>query len=129
MNRVKKLIIQIPCLNEAATLPATLADLPRHIPGIDDVKVLRRLIADGDPGFRSCFLISSPMPGTVLAVKATRGERVRSGQPLLIVEAMKMEHTVSAPADGVLTELTALAGQQVALDETLAVVTPDGETS
>ena len=69
------------------------------------------------------------MPGTVLAVKATRGERVRSGQPLLIVEAMKMEHTVSAPADGVLAELAAVVGQQVALDETLAVITPDGETS
>jgi acetyl-CoA/propionyl-CoA carboxylase, biotin carboxylase, biotin carboxyl carrier protein len=74
-------------------------------------------------------VVRSPMPGTVLAVKATRGERVRSGQPLLIVEAMKMEHTVSAPADGVLSELAALAGQQVALDETLAVITPDGETS
>ena len=73
-------------------------------------------------------VVRSPMPGTVLAVKATRGERVRSGQPLLIVEAMKMEHTVSAPADGVLTELTALVGQQVALAEILAVVTPDEET-
>ena len=40
-----KLIIQIPCLNEAATLPATLADLPRHIPGIDEVKVL--VVDDG----------------------------------------------------------------------------------
>ena len=80
--------------------------------------------ADGSNG-----VVRSPMPGTVLAVKATRGERVRSGQPLLIVEAMKMEHTVSAPADGVLTELAALVGQQVALDETLAVISPDGETS
>jgi len=42
---VKKLIIQIPCLNEAATLPATLADLPRAMPGIDLVEVL--VIDDG----------------------------------------------------------------------------------
>jgi len=42
---VKKLIIQIPCLNEASTLPATLADLPRRIPGIDVVEVL--VIDDG----------------------------------------------------------------------------------
>ena len=40
-----KLIIQIPCLNEANTLPATLADLPRRIPGIDLVEVL--VIDDG----------------------------------------------------------------------------------
>ena len=42
---MKKLIIQIPCLNEAATLPATLADLPRSVPGIDVVEVL--VIDDG----------------------------------------------------------------------------------
>jgi len=69
-------------------------------------------------------VVRSPMPGTVRAVKAARGERVRSGQPLLIVEAMKMEHTVSAPVDGMVAELAAAPGQQVALDETLAVITP-----
>jgi glycosyltransferase involved in cell wall biosynthesis len=42
---VKKLIIQIPCLNEASTLPATLADLPRSVPGIDVIEVL--VIDDG----------------------------------------------------------------------------------
>ena len=40
-----KLIIQIPCLNEAATLPATLAALPKHIPGIDTIEIL--IIDDG----------------------------------------------------------------------------------
>ncbi len=44
-SAVSKLIIQIPCLNEAATLPATLADLPRAIPGIDRVEVL--IVDDG----------------------------------------------------------------------------------
>ena len=73
-------------------------------------------------------VVRSPMPGTVLAVKAAAGDRVGSGQPLVIVEAMKMEHTVRAPADGVVAELTAAPGQQVGLDETLAVITPDGET-
>ena len=45
MREVKKLIIQIPCLNEAETLPATIADLPRSVPGIDVVEVL--VIDDG----------------------------------------------------------------------------------
>ena len=45
LPRPVKLIIQIPCLNEAATLPATVADLPRSIPGIDVVEVL--VIDDG----------------------------------------------------------------------------------
>ena len=42
---MKKLIIQIPCLNEADTLPSTLRDLPRHIPGIDTIEVL--VVDDG----------------------------------------------------------------------------------
>jgi acetyl-CoA/propionyl-CoA carboxylase, biotin carboxylase, biotin carboxyl carrier protein len=71
--------------------------------------------------------VLSPMPGTVLVVKVSPGEAVTAGAPLLVVEAMKMEHTVVAPADGVVSELLVQAGQQVALDETLAVVTPQEE--
>jgi acetyl-CoA/propionyl-CoA carboxylase biotin carboxyl carrier protein len=67
--------------------------------------------------------VRSPMPGTVLAVYVTAGDTVSTGQPVLVVEAMKMEHTVTAPLDGVISELTAKAGQQVRMDETLAVIT------
>jgi len=66
--------------------------------------------------------IRSPMPGTVLAVHVSLGQAVTAGQPLLVVEAMKMEHTVTAALDGVVSELTAKAGQQVRMDETLAVI-------
>ena len=66
--------------------------------------------------------IRSPMPGTVLAVHVTLGQTVTAGQPVLVVEAMKMEHTVTAPVDGMVAELTAKAGQQVRMDETLAVI-------
>jgi acetyl-CoA/propionyl-CoA carboxylase biotin carboxyl carrier protein len=71
--------------------------------------------------------VTSPMPGTVLVVKVAAGDVVKAGTPLLVVEAMKMEHTVTAPVDGVVSELPVRAGQQVALDETLAVVTPQEE--
>jgi acetyl-CoA/propionyl-CoA carboxylase, biotin carboxylase, biotin carboxyl carrier protein len=71
--------------------------------------------------------VTSPMPGTVLVVKAAVGETVAAGAPLVVVEAMKMEHTVTAPVDGVLTELHVQAGQQVALNQPLAVVTPPEE--
>jgi 3-methylcrotonyl-CoA carboxylase alpha subunit len=48
---------------------------------------------------------------------------------VLVVEAMKMEHTVNAPADGVVAELTAKAGQQVTMDEQLAVIGPESADS
>ncbi|MCW2892065.1 MAG: Carbamoyl-phosphate synthase chain ATP-binding protein, partial [Actinomycetia bacterium] len=68
--------------------------------------------------------VRSPMPGTILAVHVAVGDTVGTGQPVLVVEAMKMEHTVTAPMDGVVSELTAKAGQQVRMDETLAVISP-----
>jgi acetyl-CoA/propionyl-CoA carboxylase biotin carboxyl carrier protein len=72
-------------------------------------------------------VVRSPMPGTVLAVKAAEGDRVTEGQPLVIVEAMKMEHTVVAPVGGVIARLPARQGAQVGLDETLAEITPEAE--
>ncbi|SDD61003.1 acetyl/propionyl/methylcrotonyl-CoA carboxylase subunit alpha [Actinokineospora iranica] len=71
--------------------------------------------------------ITSPMPGTVLVVKVSTGERVTAGQPLLVVEAMKMEHTLTAKNDGVVSEIPVRAGQQVAMNQILAVVTPPEE--
>ena len=71
------------------------------------------------------------MPGTVQAVKTAVGEDVVPGQPLVVVEAMKMEHTVVAPVAGTVAELPVRAGALVALDQVLAVISaaagPEGE--
>ncbi|GAA2779904.1 biotin carboxylase N-terminal domain-containing protein [Kitasatospora sp. CM 4170] len=72
-----------------------------------------------DPG-----ALLAPMPGTVVRTAAAVGDAVKAGQPLLWLEAMKMEHRVAAPADGVLTELRATPGLQVELGALLAVVQP-----
>ena len=53
------------------------------------------------------------MPGKVIQLLAKPGERVAKGQALLILEAMKMEHTITAPADGVVKEILYAAGEQV----------------
>ncbi|SDH54905.1 acetyl-CoA/propionyl-CoA carboxylase, biotin carboxylase, biotin carboxyl carrier protein [Actinokineospora alba] len=73
--------------------------------------------------------VTSPMPGTVLVVKVAVGDHVTAGQPLLVVEAMKMEHTITAKVDGVVSELNVHAGQQVALNQILTVVTPTEDQS
>ncbi|WP_441247776.1 acetyl/propionyl/methylcrotonyl-CoA carboxylase subunit alpha [Kitasatospora sp. McL0602] len=72
-----------------------------------------------DPG-----ALLAPMPGTVVRTAAAPGDTVTAGQPLLWLEAMKMEHKVCAPADGLLTELRVAPGQQVDLGTLLAVVQP-----
>ncbi|MGC9368908.1 MAG: acetyl/propionyl/methylcrotonyl-CoA carboxylase subunit alpha [Paracoccaceae bacterium] len=58
-------------------------------------------------------LIEAPMPGLVKAVFVAQGEQVSEGQPLAVLEAMKMEHTLAAGRDGVVAELLAEAGAQV----------------
>lgn len=64
----------------------------------------------------------APMPGTVLRVAVAAGEAVTEGQPLLWLEAMKMEHRIAAPSDGLVTELPVVPGQQVDVGAVLAVV-------
>ncbi|MHA1571465.1 MAG: acetyl-CoA carboxylase biotin carboxyl carrier protein subunit, partial [Alphaproteobacteria bacterium] len=56
----------------------------------------------------------SPMPGRIIRVHVKPGDKVRRGQILLVVEAMKMEHMIVAPADGTVAELHYTTGDQVA---------------
>jgi propionyl-CoA carboxylase alpha chain len=70
----------------------------------------------------------APMPGSVIRLGAELGDTVTAGQPLVWLEAMKMEHTITAPADGILTELSVVVGQQVEVGAVLArVEIPEGE--
>ena len=66
--------------------------------------------------------IFAPMPGKVTSVEISTGEMVSKGQRLLTLEAMKMEHGMVAPFDGVVAELNATAGQQVQVDALLAKI-------
>jgi 3-methylcrotonyl-CoA carboxylase alpha subunit len=58
--------------------------------------------------------LTAPMPGKVVAILAKAGQAVKKGEPLVIMEAMKMEHTIGAPSDGVVEELLYAVGDQVA---------------
>jgi len=65
--------------------------------------------------------LTAPMPGSIIKVFAISGQTVKAGEPILIMEAMKMEHTISAPADGVVTEVLYTEGDQVADGAELAL--------
>jgi 3-methylcrotonyl-CoA carboxylase alpha subunit len=66
--------------------------------------------------------ILAPMPGKVIAVDVAAGEAVTKGQRLLVLEAMKMEHALTAPFDGTVAELAVSEGQQVQVEALLAKV-------
>ena len=65
------------------------------------------------------YRLCAPMPGNVIRVLVKSGDEVSSGQPLLVMEAMKMEHTIVAPADGVVEEVLFQPGDLVKNDEIL----------
>ena len=68
--------------------------------------------------------ILSPMPGSVIAVHVAPGAEVAAGAPVVVVEAMKMEHTLTAPVAGKV-ELLVAAGDQVQVEQVLARITAE----
>ena len=70
--------------------------------------------------------ITAPMPGSVLRLDVAIGDRVKKGQPLLVLEAMKMEHSIAAPFDGTVSQILVQQGQQMQSNERLIVVKAEG---
>jgi acetyl-CoA/propionyl-CoA carboxylase, biotin carboxylase, biotin carboxyl carrier protein len=70
--------------------------------------------------------VKSPMPGSVVTVEATPGQHVEAGDVLVVIEAMKMEHTVVAPVSGNIAEVRVAVGDRVAMDEEIALIERDG---
>ncbi|MBW2160649.1 MAG: biotin/lipoyl-binding protein, partial [Deltaproteobacteria bacterium] len=64
----------------------------------------------------------APMPGKVIELRVAEGDVVQAGQALLIMEAMKMEHSVTSPRDGTVAQITVASGDQVDADALLVVV-------
>lgn len=118
-------------------LTATVAGETRHYrvarAGADiwlagDAATLRlteidRLAAEGGPDDAATVgAIRSPMPGSVMAVEVAVGDAVDAGQALVTVEAMKMEHTLVAPASAIVAQVAVTIGAQVAMDELLVLL-------
>ncbi len=72
--------------------------------------------------------LTAPMPGKIVQVLVMPGESVKRGEPLLILEAMKMEHTVTAPADGTVDRVNYAAGEMVEEGAELVAFTPAGKS-
>ncbi len=85
-----------------------------------------RLARGGGTGQASAAdgAIIAPMPGKVIAVDVAEGQAVTAGQRLLVLEAMKMEHALTAPFDGVIEGLSVSAGSQVQVEAVLCRVVP-----
>ncbi len=81
--------------------------------------------APADAGGAGGDEVRAPMAGVVVSVDAAPGDAVEKGQTLAIIEAMKMEHRLTAPRDGVVEEVRAAAGDQVAIRASLVILKPE----
>jgi glutaconyl-CoA decarboxylase len=66
--------------------------------------------------------VDAPMPGKVLSVNVKKGDKVASGDVLLILEAMKMQNEIMAPSDGVVSDIRVNAGDTVATGDVMIVM-------
>ncbi|NWO21575.1 biotin/lipoyl-binding protein [Oribacterium sp. oral taxon 102] len=73
-------------------------------------------------GAAGAVSVSAPMPGKILAVKKKVGEAVKAGDPILVLEAMKMENDIVAPQDGTIATIEVAVGDAVESGATLATM-------
>lgn len=66
--------------------------------------------------------VTAPMPGILISLAVAEGETISAGDPLLVLEAMKMQNTIPSPVDGTIKSLPVVAGTQVTRDQVLAVI-------
>ena len=109
-------VVQVYPLGEVAHVFGTRGAAP--ITAVDVLSHAGETSADGGR-------LTAPMPGKVVSFAVKAGDKVSKGQPLAVMEAMKMEHTIAAPADGVVQELLYAPGDQVMDgDELLRLANP-----
>ena len=73
-------------------------------------------------GAAGAVKVNAPMPGKILAVKATVGQAVKKGDAIMVLEAMKMENDIVAPQDGTVASLNAAVGDSVEAGAVLATL-------
>jgi propionyl-CoA carboxylase alpha chain len=121
-----RVVLDVDGVTRAFAVVAVGAD--RYVDSSLDAVSLRRVERFADPADHAAAgSLVAPMPGAVARVVVAVGDRVERGQPLLWMEAMKMQHQIDAPASGIVTELPVQVGQQVDVGAVLAVVEPESE--
>lgn len=92
--------------------------------------IQQRDVADSDrpasaSGRGGAGRLEAPMPGSIIAVNVSPGDRVRAGQPLVVLESMKMHNEIASPLDGVVQKVNCRVGEQVGFGHVLVEIGPE----
>ena len=103
-------------ISDAAAAPAPVAaPAPAAAPAAPTAPVAQTVSAEGTT-------IVAPMPGSIVNINVSAGQAVKSGDVLIILEAMKMENDITAPCDGVVKQIVTTKGATVNTDDVLLVI-------
>ena len=107
--------IDLRCAGRRQVVQVFRQDEDMHVFGTDGASVITELdmLSHAGEGAGEGGRLTAPMPGKVVSFAVRAGDKVSKGQPLAVMEAMKMEHTIAAPVDGVVAELLYAPGDQV----------------
>ena len=122
---MKKFVITVngqPYDVEVEEVKAVKNSKPSSAQSVSASPVAAKSVSVSAPATSGSSKINSPMPGSILKVNVAKGDTVKKGQSLLILEAMKMENDIKAPADGKVVEVKVSQGDCVSLGQTLIEV-------
>ena len=88
---------------------------------------VRQVSGAADSSSTASGTLAAPMPGLVLAVRAAVGATVKEGDPIVVLESMKMEIVLAAPMDGVVADVSVVEGDRVTVGHVVATVEPASE--
>ena len=106
----------------AASAPKAAAPAPKAAPAAAPKAAPADPKAAAPAGAQGSVVVTAPMPGKILAVKANAGQAVKKGDVIMVLEAMKMENDIVAPQDGTVASINAAAGDAVEAGATLATL-------
>ena len=95
--------------------------------GEDRTKPAARAETGGTANENGAVMVVSPMPGNVESVKVSAGDSVKYGDPVIILEAMKMKNEIPSPADGIVREVPVKAGDSIDSGDTIAIIDGTGQ--
>lgn len=114
-------LVYLTCLDGKGTLAATLQGRPLRMTVMDELKAQALESLGHGPGSGT---ITADIPGLVVEIKVQPGQIVHQGQPLIVVEAMKMQNELAAGLGGTVREVPVTVGQTVNPGDVLVVIEP-----
>ena len=106
----------------AASAPKAAAPAPKAAPAAAPKAAPAAPKAAAPAGAQGSVVVTAPMPGKILAVKANAGQAVKKGDVIMVLEAMKMENDIVAPQDGTIASINVATGDSVEAGQTLATL-------